>query len=109
MIDVSCRSTVEALSTRCGSRRSDARRFRRGSAGVYEAVGRAGRSAHSVAAVARHVRFEDFRYVGDRDAQRVYDQDTEDEVTGEVVARPRRNQARTAFSPDTLAEARNRG
>jgi hypothetical protein len=69
---------------------------------------RAGR-AHSVGAVARHVRFEDFRYVGDRDAQRVYDQDTEDEVTGEVVARLVATNRATAFSPDTLAEARNRG
>jgi hypothetical protein len=59
--------------------------------------------------VARHVRFADFRYVGDRDAQRVYDQDTEDEVTGEVVARLVATNCATAFSPDTLAEARNRG
>jgi hypothetical protein len=59
--------------------------------------------------VARHVRFDDFRYVGDRDAQRVYDQDGDDELTGEVVERLVATNRATAFSPDTLAEARNRG
>jgi hypothetical protein len=60
--------------------------------------------------VSRPTRFEEFRYLGDKRTQRVYDLDGEHspEVTAkidELVASERF----AAFSPDTLAEARNRG
>src|SRR5262245_177643 len=87
------RSTVEALSTRCRLRR----------------CGCAARGADSVATVARHARFEDFRYVGDRDAQRVHDQDGDDDSVEEPVGRRLATNRATVFGPDTLAEARNRG
>ncbi len=59
--------------------------------------------------MARHARFEDFRYVGDRDTQRVHDQDGDDETVEETVGRLVATNRATVFSPDTLAEARNRG
>jgi hypothetical protein len=57
--------------------------------------------------MARSARFEDFRYVGDRSTQVVYDTD-DPEVADAVDAAVASNTA-IAFSPDTLAEARNRG
>ena len=58
--------------------------------------------------MARPARFSDFRYLGDRDRQIVYDCDADraedDEAIEAVVAAERG----TVFSPDTLAEARNR-
>jgi hypothetical protein len=59
--------------------------------------------------VTRHARFEAFRYVGDRDAQLVYDVDGDDDNTDAAVDRLVATNRATVFSPDTLAEARNRG
>ena len=55
----------------------------------------------------RPVRFEHFRYLGDKRTQLVYDLDEWDapEVIDEIV----RAEVATSFGPDTLAEARNRG
>jgi len=56
-------------------------------------------------------RFEDWRFVGDKRTQLVYDLDAIDDdddaaaVVNEFVAAG----VGTCFSPDTLAEARNRG
>ena len=59
--------------------------------------------------MARASRFEDFRYIGDRESQVVYDGDDDDPaITAAIDAAVTTNRA-TAFSPDTLAEARNRG
>jgi hypothetical protein len=60
--------------------------------------------------MSRPTRFEDFRYLGDKRTQRVYDLDHADapEVAAkidELIASERF----AAFGPDTLAEARNRG
>lgn len=63
--------------------------------------------------MARHRRFEEFRYVGTRDTMRVYDQD--DEGQSEMLAARiegddlfDRDLLQT-FAPDTPVEARNRG
>jgi hypothetical protein len=59
--------------------------------------------------VARHPRFEEFRFVGDKRTFVVYDTDSDDpEVASAVDALVAANAA-AAISPDTLAEARNRG
>jgi hypothetical protein len=59
--------------------------------------------------MARLSRFEDYRFVGNRDTQVVYDLDDADaEVTEQLEDAARRNRV-TVFSPDALAEARNRG
>jgi len=52
-------------------------------------------------------RFEHTRFLGDRRTQLVYDLDSwsDGAVIGEIVAA----EVGTAFGPDTLAEARNRG
>jgi hypothetical protein len=60
--------------------------------------------------MSRPTRFEDFRYLGDKRTQRVYDLDAADapEVSAkieEILASERF----AVFGPDTLAEARNRG
>jgi hypothetical protein len=60
--------------------------------------------------MSRPTRFEEFRYLGDKRNQRVYDLDHADapEVAAkidELIASERF----AAFGPDTLAEARNRG
>ena len=59
--------------------------------------------------MSRPTRFEEFRYLGDKRNQVVYDLDTDDadaqDAIGELVASERF----AAFAPDTLAEARNRG
>jgi hypothetical protein len=63
-----------------------------------------------VPAVSRPTRFEHFRYLGDKRSQRVYDLDRADEP--DVAAKVDELMASeqfAAFSPDTLAEARNRG
>ena len=64
----------------------------------------------------RPTKFEHFRYVGDRRSQVVYDIDElEDEsIITDLLAVPDNSDslngvAYTCFSPDTLAEARNRG
>jgi hypothetical protein len=59
--------------------------------------------------VSRPTRFEDFRYLGDKRTQLVYDLDADDEATAEHVAELLASEQFAAFSPDTLAEARNRG
>jgi len=55
----------------------------------------------------RPTRFEDFRYIGDKRTQVVYDVDalTDSAIIDELI------EAETyqSFAPDTLAEARNRG
>ena len=59
--------------------------------------------------VNRPTRFEDFRYLGDKRSQRVYDLDTDDADAVEAIAELLASEQFAAFSPDTLAEARNRG
>jgi hypothetical protein len=57
--------------------------------------------------VSRPSRFEEFQYLGDKRTQRVYDLDdsANDAVVEEIMA----SEQFAVFSPDTLAEARNRG
>ena len=52
-------------------------------------------------------KFEHFRYVGDKRSQRVYDLDewTDESRIDELME----SEQFICFSPDTLAEARNRG
>jgi hypothetical protein len=59
----------------------------------------------------RPTRFEHFRYLGDKRSQRVYDLDLidADPAVAKAVADVMASQQFAAFSPDTLAEARNRG
>jgi hypothetical protein len=58
----------------------------------------------------RPSRFEDFRYLGDKRTQRVYDLDLDaDEGTAAAIDDLVSSESFAAFSPDTLAEARNRG
>ena len=61
--------------------------------------------------MSRPTRFEHHRYLGDKRSQRVYDLDlvdTDPRVT-KAVADIMASEQFAAFSPDTLAEARNRG
>ena len=61
--------------------------------------------------MARPVRFEHYRYVGDKRSLVVYDLDlygVDDEVTA-AVDRLLESERFLAISPQTLAEARNRG
>jgi hypothetical protein len=61
--------------------------------------------------MSRPTRFEHHRYLGDKRSQRVYDLDlvdTDPNVT-KAVADIMASEQFAAFSPDTLAEARNRG
>ena len=58
----------------------------------------------------RPARFEDFRWLGDKRTQRVYDLDGADDpevaaTIDDILAA----EAFAVFGPDTLAEARNRG
>ena len=61
--------------------------------------------------MSRPTRFEHFRYLGDKRSQRVYDLDLADsdprvaKAVADIIA----SEEFAAFSPDTLAEARNRG
>lgn len=57
----------------------------------------------------RPTRFEDFRYLGDKRTQVVYDLDADDPETAERVAELVESERFAAFGPDTLEEARNRG
>ena len=57
----------------------------------------------------RPSRFEDFRYLGDKRTQRVYDLDADDPAQSETIDELMKSEQFLAFSPDTLAEARNRG
>jgi hypothetical protein len=54
----------------------------------------------------RPTRFEEFRYLGDKRTQRVYDLDT---APAEKIDELMASEQFAAFGPDTLAEARNRG
>ena len=57
--------------------------------------------------VPRPARFEHFRWLGDKRSQRVHDLDNLDDACAveELMA----SEMFSAFGPDTLAEARNRG
>ena len=57
--------------------------------------------------MSRPLRFEHFRWLGDKRTQVVYDLDavTDPAVIDELIA----SEQYAAFGPDTLAEARNRG
>ena len=59
--------------------------------------------------MSRPARFEDFRYLGDKRKQVVYDLDADDPATQARVADLIASEKFAAFGPDTLAEARNRG
>ena len=59
--------------------------------------------------MSRPARFEGFRYLGDKRIQVVYDLDGDDPVVAARVAELLASERFTAFAPDTLAEARNRG
>jgi hypothetical protein len=59
--------------------------------------------------VGRPSRFEDFRYLGDKRHQVVYDLDTDDPGAQSRIADLMASEQFAAFSPDTLVEARNRG
>ena len=61
-------------------------------------------------AVSRPTRFEDYRFLGDKRNQVVYDLDLVDEAgVGDVIDELMTSEQFAAFAPDTLAEARNRG
>jgi hypothetical protein len=60
--------------------------------------------------VQRPSRFEAQRYLGDKRSQRVYDLDSIEGADAEALIDDLvASEQFTAFSPDTLAEARNRG
>ena len=59
--------------------------------------------------MSRPTRFEDFRFLGDKRKQVVYDLDSEDPESQSRVAELIASERFAAFGPDTLAEARNRG
>jgi hypothetical protein len=59
--------------------------------------------------MSRPTRFEEFRYLGDKRKQVVYDLDTDDADVQEAIAELLASERFAAFAPDTLAEARNRG
>ena len=60
--------------------------------------------------MSRPSRFESFRYLGDKRNQTVYDLDlTESAGLESVIDELMQSEAFTAFAPDTMAEARNRG
>jgi hypothetical protein len=71
----------------------------------------AGAGAVSSIAMSRPTRFEHSRYLGDKRSQRVYDLDLvdTDPRVAKAVADVMASEQFAAFSPDTLAEARNRG
>ena len=61
--------------------------------------------------MSRPTRFEHSQYLGDKRSQRVYDLDLADSdpSVAKAVADILAAEQFAAFSPDTLAEARNRG
>jgi hypothetical protein len=61
--------------------------------------------------MARPTAFEHFQLLGDKRTQVVYDLDLADDdpVVADAVAELMASEQFAAFSPDTLAEARNRG
>jgi hypothetical protein len=57
-------------------------------------------------------RFEQYRYLGDKRTQRVYDLDAledDDPVATAAINELVASEQCSVFAPDTLAEARNRG
>ena len=56
--------------------------------------------------MSRPTKFEDFRYVGDKRTQVVYDLDT---APQDLIDELMEAGTYLAFGPDTLVEARNRG
>jgi hypothetical protein len=58
--------------------------------------------------MSRPTKFEDFRYVGDKRTQWYFDLD-DPELDQELVYELMESEQFAAFSPDTPAEARNRG
>jgi hypothetical protein len=58
--------------------------------------------------VSRPTKFEDFRYVGDKRTQWYFDLD-DPELDQEFVDELMESEQFLCFSPDTPAEARNRG
>ena len=60
-------------------------------------------------AMSRPTRFEEFRYLGDKRTQVVYDLDTDDADAQAAIGELLASERFAAFGPDTLAEARNRG
>jgi hypothetical protein len=59
--------------------------------------------------MSRPARFEEFRYLGDKRTQVVYDLDRDDPGTQSQVAELVASERFATFGPDTLTEARNRG
>jgi hypothetical protein len=59
--------------------------------------------------MSRPTRFEEFRYLGDKRKQVVYDLDTDDADAQAAVTELLASERFAAFAPDTLEEARNRG
>lgn len=58
--------------------------------------------------MSRPTKFEEFRYVGDKRTQRLYDLDAAD-LDAEVIDELMESEQFICFGPDTPAEARNRG
>ena len=58
--------------------------------------------------MSRPIKFEEFRYVGDKRTQRFYDLDAPDLDT-EAIDELMESEQFICFGPDTPAEARNRG
>jgi hypothetical protein len=59
--------------------------------------------------MSRPLKFEEFRYVGDKRSQVVYDLDSTDPESVAAVEELMAAETFLAFGPDTLEEARNRG
>jgi hypothetical protein len=59
--------------------------------------------------MSRPTRFEEYRFLGDKRKQVVYDLDSDDADAQDAIAELLVSEQFAAFSPDTLAEARNRG
>jgi hypothetical protein len=59
--------------------------------------------------MSRPTRFEEYRFLGDKRKQVVYDLDSDDADAQEAIAELLVSEQFAAFAPDTLAEARNRG
>ena len=57
----------------------------------------------------RPARFEEYRFLGDKRTQRVYDLDADDPELEAKVDELMKSEQFAVFGPDTLEEARNRG
>ncbi len=58
--------------------------------------------------MSRPIKFEEFRYVGDKRTQRLYDLDAPD-LDPDAIDELMESEQFICFAPDTPAEARNRG